>query len=56
VAADRTVVLEDAISGVRAGRDGHFGLVVGVARKGNAEELARHGADVVVGDLEELLA
>jgi alpha,alpha-trehalase len=56
VAADRTVVLEDAISGVQAGRDGHFGLVVGVARKGNAEELARHGADVVVGDLEELLA
>lgn len=51
----RAVVVEDAISGVQAGRDGGFGLVIGVARKGDSEELRRHGADMVVKDLGELL-
>jgi beta-phosphoglucomutase family hydrolase len=51
----RTVVIEDAISGVQAGRHGNFGLVLGVARKGNAEELTRHGAHLVVNDLGELV-
>jgi len=51
----RTVVLEDAISGVEAGSKGSFGLVIGVARKGNAEELKRHGAQLVVEDLGELV-
>lgn len=51
----RTVVLEDAISGVEAGSNGSFGLVIGVARKGNAEELKRHGAHLVVEDLGELV-
>jgi beta-phosphoglucomutase family hydrolase len=51
----RTVVIEDAISGVEAGSDGNFGLVIGVARKGNAEELKRHGAHLVVNDLGELV-
>lgn len=50
----RTVVIEDAISGVEAGSEGKFGLVIGVARKGNAEELRRHGAHLVVEDLAEL--
>ena len=50
----RAVVIEDAISGVEAGSDGDFGLVIGVARKGNAEELRRHGAHLVVNDLGEL--
>ena len=50
----RTVVIEDAISGVEAGSKGKFGLVVGVARKGNADELRRHGAHLVVNDLGEL--
>jgi beta-phosphoglucomutase family hydrolase len=40
----RAVVVEDAISGVQAGSNGNFGLVIGVARKGNAEELKHHGA------------
>lgn len=52
---ERTVVIEDAISGVQAGAKGNFGLVIGIARKGNAEELKRHGARVVVEDLGELL-
>jgi beta-phosphoglucomutase family hydrolase len=51
----RAVVVEDAISGVEAGARGGFGLVVGVARKGNAAELASHGAQHVVADLSELL-
>lgn len=53
--AQRSVVVEDAISGVQAGRAGAFGLVIGVGRQGNARELLDHGADVVVEDLEEML-
>src|SRR5262245_6764207 len=53
--ANRTVVIEDAVSGVRAGSNGSFGLVIGVARKGNAEELRRNGAHLVVSDLGELV-
>jgi beta-phosphoglucomutase family hydrolase len=51
----RAVVVEDAISGVQAGSRGHFGLVIGVARKGNADELLHHGAHLVVTDLGELV-
>jgi len=51
----RAIVVEDAISGVEAGSNGHFGLVIGVARKGNAEELRQHGAQLVVNDLSELV-
>jgi beta-phosphoglucomutase family hydrolase len=51
----RAVVIEDAISGVQAGANGNFGLVIGIARKGNAEELKHHGAHLVVDDLAELL-
>jgi HAD superfamily hydrolase (TIGR01509 family) len=55
VMPQRAVVIEDAISGVRAGAQGGFGLVIGVARKGNEEELKAQGADIVVNDLAELL-
>jgi beta-phosphoglucomutase family hydrolase len=48
-------VFEDALSGVQAGRSGHFGFVVGVDRAGQADELRAHGADIVVTDLAELL-
>ena len=54
VEPSRAVVIEDALSGVEAGSAGNFGLVIGVARKGNAEELRRHGAHLVVNDLGEL--
>jgi beta-phosphoglucomutase family hydrolase len=56
VEPQRAIVIEDAISGVQAGSDGNFGLVIGVARKGNAEELRHHGAHLVVNDLSELVA
>ena len=48
-------VFEDALAGVAAGRAGGFGCVVGVDRAGQADELRKHGADVVVTDLAELL-
>jgi beta-phosphoglucomutase family hydrolase len=47
----RSVVVEDALAGVEAGRGGGFGLVVGVDRAGHSQELLDHGADVVVCDL-----
>ncbi len=50
----RAVVVEDAVSGVAAGRAGGFGLVLGVARLGEASELEAAGADVVVADLGEV--
>lgn len=56
VKPDRSVVVEDAVSGVQAGRRGGFGLVVGVARKGDADALRENGADIVVTDLMELVA
>jgi HAD superfamily hydrolase (TIGR01509 family) len=51
----QAAVFEDAQSGVAAGRAGHFAFVVGVDRVGQAEELLKHGADIVVKDLAELL-
>ncbi|KGM10288.1 HAD family hydrolase [Cellulomonas bogoriensis] len=53
--AARSVVLEDAVSGVAAGRAGDFGLVVGVDRGAGAQSLRENGADVVVQDLAELI-
>jgi alpha,alpha-trehalase len=50
----RAVVVEDAISGVQAGRDGGFGLVIGVNRRGDPARLAEQGASVVVADLAEV--
>lgn len=55
VKPERAVVIEDAISGVQAGRSGKFGLVVGIGRHGSPEELKANGADIAVRDLEELL-
>jgi len=46
------VVVEDASSGVAAGKKGNFGLVLGLARENNQDELCIHGADVVVTDIE----
>jgi beta-phosphoglucomutase family hydrolase len=50
----RTVVVEDALAGVEAGRRGGFGLVIGVDRSGRAEALLAAGADTVVADLDEV--
>lgn len=50
----RSIVFEDAISGVAAGRAGGFGHVVGIDRRGAPETLLEAGADIVVPDLAEL--
>jgi beta-phosphoglucomutase family hydrolase len=55
VVPQRAVVVEDAISGAQAGRDGGFGLVVGIDRKADPESLWENGADIVVNDLAEML-
>jgi beta-phosphoglucomutase family hydrolase len=49
------VVIEDAITGIQAGRAGGFGLVIGVDRHGDANALREAGADVVVDDLGRLI-
>jgi beta-phosphoglucomutase family hydrolase len=49
-------VFEDALAGVSAGRAGNFGFVIGVDRAGHGRALKAAGADVVVGDLSELLS
>jgi beta-phosphoglucomutase family hydrolase len=51
----RSVVVEDAVSGVAAGAAGSFAVVIGVDRGAGAEALRSHGATFVVGDLAELL-
>jgi len=58
VGPDESVVFEDAIAGVEAGRAGAFAWVVGVdrVRSGDsAQALHDHGADTVVTDLAELI-
>ena len=48
-----SVVVEDAASGVAAGKNGNFGLVLGLARENNEDALYENGADVVVKDIED---
>ena len=48
------MVVEDAISGVQAGRNGNFGLTLGIARSIDGQTLFRNGADIVVSDLGEI--
>jgi len=50
---ERTVVVEDAISGVQAGWAGGFGLVIGIDRVGAAVALREHGADLVLESFDE---
>lgn len=51
VTYSKAVIVEDAVSGVQAGRKGNFGLVLGIARDHNEDELLSNGADVVVEDI-----
>lgn len=51
----RTVVVEDATSGVAAGAAGNFAVVIGVDRGASPQSLLDHGATFVVADLDELL-
>ena len=49
------MVVEDAISGVAAGKAGGFALVVGIDHHGDKMALRENGADIVVESLLELL-
>ncbi len=51
---DEALVVEDAISGVRAARAGNFGMVLGLAREDNEAGLWEAGADIVVSDISEI--
>jgi len=51
---DKAIVVEDAVSGVQAGKKGNFGFTLGIARENNRRELEENGADFVVEDLEEV--
>jgi len=48
------LVVEDAFVGVEAGRQGGFGLVIGIDRKGDRTNLYKNGADVVVESFEDM--
>ena len=50
----RTIVVEDALGGVEAGRRGGFSPVIGVNRGAGEEALRAHGATIVVDDLGQL--
>ncbi len=52
--AARAGIAEDAIAGVEAGRNGGFGLVLGVDRTG--APLGRHGANWVITDFRNISA
>lgn len=51
VEPEDAIVIEDAVSGVQAGRAGNFGMVVGLNRGDDPQRLKDGGADIVVKDL-----
>jgi beta-phosphoglucomutase family hydrolase len=50
----RTILFEDALAGVEAGRRAGFALVVGIDRGRHAQALLDRGADVVINELQEV--
>lgn len=50
---EHCVVFEDAVSGVQAGQAGYFGLVAGVSRFDNAQELSDNGADLCFDNFDD---
>lgn len=52
---EQSVIFEDAISGIQAGKQGGFGCVIGVARKNNSSTLKNVGADAVIEDFSQII-
>jgi len=50
----RSVVFEDSVTGIQAGKAAGAGFIVGIDRAADASALSWYGADVVVPDLSEL--
>jgi alpha,alpha-trehalase len=51
---NHTAIIEDAVSGIEAGKRGNFAAIIGVARNDHPQLLLKHGADKVVFTLTEL--
>ena len=49
-----TLLVEDAVSGVKAGKAGGFYPVIGLDRGAGKQALTDAGADIVVDDLSEI--
>ncbi len=54
VSPKRTVIIEDALSGIEAGVAGHFGQVIAVCRTDQDISFQKAGANVIVTDLNEI--
>lgn len=52
----RSVIAEDAVSGVQAGRQADVALTIGVARHDNRLALQQEGADIVIDDFDRVTA
>ena len=52
VKPERAIVVEDATAGVEAGKNGSFGFVLGIGGDEDREALERHGADLMLKDLQ----
>lgn len=50
----RCVLIDTGEAGLTAGRDGGFGLVIGLERNGGADGMLAYGADRIVADLPEI--
>lgn len=50
----QALLIEDALAGVRAGKAGDFGLVVGVARNNQKKNLQKSGADVTIRSFHDI--
>ncbi len=48
------ILIEDAVSGVEAGRRGNFALVIGIARNDGVQSLRAVGSDIVIRDMKDL--
>jgi alpha,alpha-trehalase len=51
---ERAAIVEDAITGIEAGKRGNFAFVLGIDRHGDGGDLLAAGADAVVSDLAEV--
>jgi trehalose 6-phosphate phosphatase len=54
VTPERVIIVEDSLAGVQAGKEGHFGCVIGLNKNSNGANLKKMGADIVVKDLSEI--